>query len=144
MDKVVKTAEFQLLQLIKSLEDNHKSLSNIEFISVLNAAKSICTHKELLETLIQLLSTLNCKDLNNKISFTQREKQILHLIGMGLKNTNIANELSLSKSTIETHRKNIRKKLKLEGNTNLFAFALIFSLQYSNRIRIGDEIFNRP
>lgn len=48
------------------------------------------------------------------------------------KNTSIAIQLNLSKSTIETHRKNIRKKLKLTGYDNLLVLATLYSVQYNS------------
>ena len=126
------TAEFQLVLLIKTLHKEKKTLSYKEFISVLNAIKTIHNNKQFIESLILSLKVLNQTKIHNKDSLTNREKQVFLLIGKGLKNSHIADELNLSKSTIETHRKNIRKKLKLIGNENLFAIALLFSVQYQN------------
>ncbi len=129
MKKSAKTAEFQLLQLIEKLSNDAKFLNNNEFISVLNATKLLCTNKQFIESLVQSLEVLNHRKIDNKDKLTKREKQVLRLIGEGLKNTRIAQELNLSKSTIETHRKNIRKKLQLSSNDNLFVVALFFCLQ---------------
>ncbi len=134
MKKSIKTAKIQLIELIKSISKDSKSLDNDEFIFVLNSLKCICVNKPFIENLIQSLKVLNQSKIHHKENLTKREKQVLLLIGEGLKNNHIAIELNLSKSTIETHRKNIRKKLKLNGNDNLFAFALLFNLQYKNSV----------
>lgn len=138
MIKSARTAEFQLLQLIKNLDKRSKSLNNDQLIEVLSATKSICDNKQLITTLVKSLKALNGKKINNQNAITQREKQVLLLIGEGLKSVDIATNLNLSKSTIETHRKNIRKKLQLSGNENLFAFALLFHLQYKNGVEVDD------
>jgi DNA-binding NarL/FixJ family response regulator len=48
---------------------------------------------------------------------TRRESQVLHLIGQGLSNKEIARELSLSVATIKHHVHNILEKLKLPRRT---------------------------
>ena len=126
------TAEFQLIELIKTLHNEQKTLSYIEFFSVLNSIKTIHNNKQFIENLIKSLKVLNQTKVYNKDNLTKREKQVFLMIGEGMKNTDIANRLKLSKSTIETHRKNIRKKLKLINSDNLFAVALIFNVQYQN------------
>lgn len=55
---------------------------------------------------------------------TATEFEILHLIGMGLENTEIANKLARSIKTIESHRANIRKKLNLGSGNELTYFAI--------------------
>jgi two-component system nitrate/nitrite response regulator NarL len=135
MKKLVKNAKVQLVQLIQKLNKESNFLSSDEFISVLTASKSICTNKQFTEGLIQSLNVLKQTKIHHKDSLTIREQQVLLLIGEGSKSSVIATQLNLSKSTIETHRKNMRKKLKLNGKDNLFALALLFSVQYKNTNR---------
>ena len=135
MKKPGRNAKAQLFQLIKKLNKHSNFLSNDEFISVLTETKSICTNKQLTEGLIQSLNVLKDTRIHCKDSLTKREQQVLLLIAEGSKSSVIATQLNLSKSTIETHRKNMRKKLKLNGKDNLFALALLFSVQYKNTNR---------
>src|SRR6266566_3088017 len=55
---------------------------------------------------------------------TGREREILQLIAEGRTNSEIAATLSLSLSTVETHRKQIMKKLDLHKTAELVRFAL--------------------
>ncbi|MEO1030694.1 MAG: response regulator transcription factor [Bacteroidota bacterium] len=55
---------------------------------------------------------------------TKREKEILQLIVKGRTSLEMANQLNLSKYTIDTHRKNIHKKLGIKSNTGLVNYAL--------------------
>lgn len=55
---------------------------------------------------------------------TQREQEVLTLIGEGLCNKEIANRLNLSVRTVETHRLNIKRKCELEGSSALVKFAV--------------------
>ncbi len=46
---------------------------------------------------------------------TEREEQVLLLIGQGLPNRRIAEQLGLSVHTVDTHRRNITNKLGVKG-----------------------------
>ncbi|GAB3228001.1 response regulator transcription factor [Algoriphagus aestuariicola] len=54
-----------------------------------------------------------------KYRLSRRETQILKLISDGMLNRDIADELSLSIQTIETHRKNIHQKLQVSSRIEL-------------------------
>lgn len=55
---------------------------------------------------------------------TRREKEILQLLAKGRTSIQMANQLKLSRFTIDTHRKNIHKKLGIKSNTGLVSYAL--------------------
>ena len=55
---------------------------------------------------------------------TQRERDILRLIALGYTNQEIAKQLYLSVRTVESHRRNILNKLRLETRADLVAYAL--------------------
>lgn len=55
---------------------------------------------------------------------TQREKEVLKLIGEGRKNREIADILFISEKTVEKHRANIKKKYNLASAAELTAFAV--------------------
>jgi two-component system, NarL family, response regulator NreC len=59
-----------------------------------------------------------------EIILSTREKEILRLIGEGKTSQEIAENLFISKSTVDSHRKNILKKLNIHGRTDLIRFAL--------------------
>jgi two-component system nitrate/nitrite response regulator NarL len=54
---------------------------------------------------------------------TKREKQILYLIGQKKTTSEISDELKIAIYTVETHRKNIHRKLNLKGRNELYIFA---------------------
>jgi DNA-binding NarL/FixJ family response regulator len=57
-------------------------------------------------------------------SLTQREKEVLKLIGEGYKNAEIADFLFISPKTVDKHRSNIMKKLDLHNAAALTAYAI--------------------
>ena len=55
----------------------------------------------------------------DKYRLSRREIEIIKLIKEGLTNKDIAEELGLSQSTVETHRKNIHNKLGVSSRVEL-------------------------
>lgn len=59
---------------------------------------------------------------------TAREREVLHLIGEGLSNSQISEVLQLAVHTVETHRRNLSGKLGLKG-AELVRYATLQSLR---------------
>jgi len=55
---------------------------------------------------------------------TKREKEVLRLIVKEKRSSEIADELSISKRTVETHRRNIMKKLPANNTESLIKQAI--------------------
>jgi DNA-binding CsgD family transcriptional regulator len=65
------------------------------------------------------------EDSNKRLEYklTPREMQLLNLIGQGFTNKQIADKLSITLNTVQTHRKSIMKKTKCKGTADLTNFA---------------------
>lgn len=61
---------------------------------------------------------------NTSVFLSKRELQILKWIVAEYKNQDIAHELNISVSTVETHKKNLIKKLNVKGVVGLVRYAL--------------------
>lgn len=59
---------------------------------------------------------------------TEREIEVLELLANGFNNPQIAETLFLSRQTVETHRKNIKRKLNLRSLLDLMRYAFAFDL----------------
>jgi DNA-binding CsgD family transcriptional regulator len=55
---------------------------------------------------------------------TDRELEVLDLIGRGKASSDIANLLHMSIKTVETHRSHIRQKLQVQSRSELIQFAV--------------------
>ena len=55
---------------------------------------------------------------------TSREREVLQLLAEGLSNRKIAEQLSISVKTVETHRSNMMNKLGVDNKTELIKYAL--------------------
>lgn len=58
----------------------------------------------------------------------EREKTVLSLLSKGNTNFEVAAQLNISVLTVETHRKNIRRKLHVTTNAELGKYAMAFDL----------------
>lgn len=61
-------------------------------------------------------------------SLTKREKEIIQLVAAGNNSRKIAELLFISEATVETHRKNIRRKINAGSNYDMVLFAQSFDL----------------
>lgn len=63
--------------------------------------------------------------VNNELSsLTQRELEILKMIALEHSNTEIADQLFISPKTVETHRKNLMKKIGVKNSLGVYKFAV--------------------
>ena len=68
-----------------------------------------------------MIEAVNIESNTQKIS--KREKEVLKLVAQGLTTKEIADQLFVSKRTIETHRSNILKKLDVQNTAELITKA---------------------
>lgn len=92
-----------------------------------------CSQSEIIEALNALYSgeTFYCNrvlkalvESNDRVELSEREMEVVKLIATGSTSFEIADELSISIHTVNSHRKNILKKLKLKSPTELIIFAV--------------------
>lgn len=61
---------------------------------------------------------------SDQVVLSNREKEILHLIANGKTSKEIAEELFIAKTTVDTHRKNMIRKLELRSGNELIKYAI--------------------
>ena len=62
------------------------------------------------------------------IRLTAREMEILELIYLGYNDTEIAEQIDISKNTVRTHRENIRTKFKVNNTVSMIREAIKLKL----------------
>jgi DNA-binding NarL/FixJ family response regulator len=95
-------------------------------LKIVTAYREISAHPELMDRIIHLIIVYS-KQKKNIQQLSNRESQILNLIGLGLKSKEIAIMLEISEATVSTHRKNMIRKLKICGMGQLQNFAYQFT-----------------
>jgi two-component system invasion response regulator UvrY len=88
-------------------------------IEVSNGKKYICEEVKNILAQKELEEETNEGDMNN---LSRREIDIIQLIKQGLSSKEIASKLDISLKTVEVHRYNILKKLKLKNTAALVNF----------------------
>ena len=63
-------------------------------------------------------------ELDGYKMLTAREREVFQLVAEGLANAEIAERLSISGRTVETHRTNVMRKLRLHTETELVRYAI--------------------
>lgn len=72
----------------------------------------------------EIIARPTVSELKGIPSLTRREKEILHLISEGITTAGIAQQLSLSPLTIETHRRNLLQKFDVKNVAALIKVAV--------------------
>lgn len=95
-------------------------MKNSSLQTVLEAVRSVARNETFFD------NAITAKDCTSKESviLSSREKEILRLVGEGKSSQEIADALTIGKSTVDTHRKNIIKKLNITGKNDLLRFAV--------------------
>lgn len=68
------------------------------------------------------------KNLQRFKRLTSRELDILRLLALGNNNPQIAEQLAISRQTVETHRKHLKAKLDLKTHRDIMRYALAFNV----------------
>ncbi len=98
--------------------------------NIINAIRDVLAGKLYLrsEASINIVSKTvhkSSNSVNGSIDrLSDREFDVLQLLGSGLGTQKIARQLNLSVNTIETHRRNIRNKLNLKDSDELVRYAI--------------------
>ncbi|HEY8893296.1 MAG TPA: helix-turn-helix transcriptional regulator, partial [Niastella sp.] len=66
------------------------------------------------------------QNMEKVASLTTREKEILTLVAEGMTSDEIAKAIHLSRHTVNTHRKNLYRKLSIQNSADLLKFAEVF------------------
>lgn len=68
--------------------------------------------------------TSDGEDLELDVSLSAREKEVLHFVAKEYTNQEIADAINISLRTVETHKRNLIKKLRVKNVVGLVRFAL--------------------
>ena len=102
--------------LLKSDAKNH----------LIGAIESLATHRPFFSAHVSeaLLASFLARARGSESKLTNRERGVVQLIAEGHSNKQIAQLLSISMKTVETHRASIMRKLKLSSSAGLVRYAI--------------------
>jgi len=122
--KVIAFTMFEQEEAIRQMLDAGAMgyiLKNSSLQVVLEAIRTVAEGKTYFDQNIHLPSA---EKNSSKSVLSKREKEILGLISSGKTSHEIADLLFIGKSTVDTHRKNMIRKLGLSGAGELLRYAL--------------------
>lgn len=124
------TSEEYILEAFKHGADGY-CLKNDSYTELLIAINSVFSGKSYISPSVSgkvlegyLEGRKKLKKETSWDNLTQREKEVLKLVGEGYSSTEIGKILSISPKTIDKHRSNIMNKLNLHSASALTAYAI--------------------
>lgn len=127
-DKLYKTEE----EIFKKAHLEKRLLNSTEMLVILESLKNICQSKHYFDAVFFCLKVHHSRDLGIKSMLTKREEDIILLLGKGCDHQEIAEKLNISRLTVDTHRKNVKKKFKNIHQFNLIIFSFIYAIQHEH------------
>lgn len=121
--KIIAFSMFDQTEAIEQMKQAGASgyiMKNSSLKKVLEAIRIVAKNGTYYDNAITTTDTTS----KEEIVLSTREKEILRLIGDGKTSQEIADLLFIGKSTVDTHRKNILKKMNIHGKTDLIRFAV--------------------
>lgn len=121
--KIIAFSMFDQAEAVEQMKQAGASgyiMKNSSLKKLLEAIRIVAKNETFFDDAIMAKDGLTKED----IILSSREKEILRLIGEGSTSQEIADRLFIGKSTVDTHRKNILKKMNIHGKTDLIRFAV--------------------
>jgi ATP/maltotriose-dependent transcriptional regulator MalT len=115
----------------KALQDQIKLNIELTVLPLLNKMQNPDTSREAWQNYLRVAqqnlenvtSAFNRKVIEDRVRLSPRELEICNLVKNGLSNKEIAQLLHISLLTVERHRHNVRKKLRIDNEkVNLATF----------------------
>ncbi|PZR21102.1 MAG: DNA-binding response regulator [Flavobacterium psychrophilum] len=96
-------------------------MKNSSLKTVVTAIRTVMNGEDYFDATIK---NTNIKKTDQDVPLSKREMEIVKLIGEGKTSQDIADILFIGKTTVDTHRKNILKKLSLQGKSELLRYSM--------------------
>lgn len=98
-------------------------LKDVSSNDMVRAIETIANGGEVYSSSLDRMS--DGEDSNNDgVPLTSRERTVLRLLAKGASNKHVARELDISVRTVETHRRNIKRKLDIDSSAGLVRYAI--------------------
>lgn len=122
--KVIAFSMFEQDEAIAQMQDAGASgyiMKNASLKMVVTAIRTVMNGETFFDA---TLSSSASKKSEGDVPLSKREMEIVKLIGEGKTSQEIAEILFIGKTTVDTHRKNILKKLSLHGKSELLRYSM--------------------
>lgn len=126
--KIIALSTFNQNSYIQNILDNGANgylLKNASKEEMLEAIETVQKHKQYLAK--EVAENIKENDKSKPV-LTRREKEILQLLAQGLTSNDIGKQLFISPTTVDTHRKHLLEKFKVNNTAVLIKQATEFGL----------------
>ncbi len=126
--KIIALSTFNQNSYIQNMLDNGANgylLKNASKEEMLEAIETVQKHKQYLAK--EVAENIKENDKSKPV-LTRREKEILQLLAQGLTSNDIGKQLFISPTTVDTHRKHLLEKFKVNNTAVLIKQATEFGL----------------
>ena len=120
-NSIIKKNKSKIIKLIDKNKD-HNFLNGVDYCLDINDAKCNIIN-QIKDIVTPFLKTE--KTNTNSSALSNREKDVLRYIALGLTNKEVADKLFISIHTVVSHRKNITKKLDIHTVSGLTIYAVL-------------------
>ncbi|MDD3003647.1 response regulator transcription factor [Flavobacterium sp.] len=122
--QIIAFSMFDQAEAVKQMQEAGASgyiMKNSSLTKLIKAIRTVAENNSFFDT--DIIADKSSEN-NEFILLSRREKEILRLIGEGKTSNEISEMLFIGKTTVDTHRKNILKKLNIHGKSDLLRFAV--------------------
>jgi DNA-binding NarL/FixJ family response regulator len=103
-----------------------KSVAHDELIDAIHAVMrgEVYYDREVLTMMTESLTGGNGSDVESDVSLSAREQEVLFFVSKEFTNQEIAERMDISLRTVETHKRNLVKKLRVKNVVGLVRYAI--------------------
>jgi len=103
-----------------------KSVAHDELIDAIHAVMrgEVYYDREVLAVMTESLTNGNGSDVDTEVSLSAREQEVLFFVSKEFTNQEIAERMDISLRTVETHKRNLVKKLRVKNVVGLVRYAI--------------------
>jgi DNA-binding CsgD family transcriptional regulator len=125
LEKEINLLRQENLSMLAKINLHQKAFKEVSnTIGAITELNEIASKDEIVRQLLQ--ENLKLKEQLKVLRLTEREKDVFRLIVNGYTSKEIAQQLKISKLTVDTHRKNIQHKLEVSNMVDMIKLAMQF------------------
>lgn len=107
-----------------------------EVLALYDGVLAVTDDLQTLAAKLRAICSSEMAETEEKDALSQREKEIVILVVKGMTNREIADRLFLSVHTVNTHRRNIARKLEIHSATGLTIYAIVNHLVDLSEVKL--------
>lgn len=121
-------------KIVGVVDDCEKTVDHTFFDEVISTGDPVTNIQSIVSRFFDMAAADSIR--SEGMELTQREREVLKLVGTGFSNKEIADALFISTHTVISHRKNITEKLGIKSISGLTIYAVLNKIIDSEKLDI--------